>query len=48
MEFDYLAIFAWALSGAILGLRHYRQEMAKPAEDFDIDRAPSVVGEAER
>ncbi|MFJ2839691.1 MULTISPECIES: DedA family protein [Nocardia] len=34
--------------GTILGLRHYRQEMAKPAEDFDIDRAPSVVGEAER
>ena len=34
--------------GTILGLRHYRQEMAKPAEDFDVERAPSVAADAER
>ncbi|MFC6011298.1 DedA family protein [Nocardia lasii] len=32
--------------GTILGLRHYRQEMAKPAEEYDLE--PSVAGETER
>ncbi|MEV0249460.1 DedA family protein [Nocardia sp. NPDC050712] len=27
--------------GTVLGIRHYRQEMAKPAEDFDVDPAPA-------
>ncbi|MCP2276339.1 membrane-associated protein [Nocardia amikacinitolerans] len=30
--------------GTILGIRHYRMEMAKPAEEFDVDvDAPTVV-----
>ncbi|MBP2188541.1 DedA family protein [Nocardia goodfellowii] len=27
--------------GTALGIRHYRQEMAKPAEDFDVESAPA-------
>ncbi|WP_194817719.1 DedA family protein [Nocardia sp. XZ_19_385] len=27
--------------GTALGIRHYRQEMAKPAEDFDVETAPA-------
>ncbi|MFC9896952.1 DedA family protein [Nocardia sp. NPDC127579] len=27
--------------GTVLGIRHYRQEMAKPAEDFDVETAPA-------
>lgn len=30
--------------GTILGIRHYRHEMAQPAEDFDLDAAPTRVG----
>ncbi|WP_410871225.1 DedA family protein [Nocardia sp. A7] len=32
--------------GTALGLRHYRQEMAKPLEDYDLE--PSIAGETER
>ncbi|MGK8554160.1 DedA family protein [Nocardia gipuzkoensis] len=33
--------------GTVLGVRHYRQEMSRPAEDFDLDDAPTVVLEAQ-
>ncbi len=33
--------------GTVLGIRHYRQEMAKPAEDFDFETVPIRVVEAE-
>lgn len=33
--------------GTALGIRHYRQEIAKPAEDFDLEAAPSGVVETE-
>lgn len=29
--------------GTAIGIRHYRQEIAKPAEDFDLDAAPTTV-----
>jgi membrane-associated protein len=32
--------------GTILGIRHYRQEMARPVEDYDLE--PSVAVESER
>ncbi len=34
------------VAGTVIGVRHYRQEMARPAEDFDLD-APAAVAEAE-
>ncbi|MFF2085317.1 DedA family protein [Nocardia sp. NPDC058176] len=34
--------------GTIFGIRQYRQEMARPAEDFDVEHAPGVPSEAER
>ncbi|MFE7746753.1 DedA family protein [Nocardia sp. NPDC057455] len=33
--------------GTVLGVRHYRQEMSQPAEDFALETAPSVVLESE-
>jgi membrane-associated protein len=33
--------------GTVLGIRHYRQEMRKPAEDFDLESAPAGMLEAE-
>ncbi|WP_433734788.1 DedA family protein [Nocardia sp. CA-129566] len=33
--------------GTALGIRHYRQEIAKPAEDFDLEAAPTGVVESE-
>ncbi|MFD6450921.1 MULTISPECIES: DedA family protein [unclassified Nocardia] len=32
--------------GTVLGIRHYRQEMARPVEDYDLE--PSVAVESER
>ncbi|MGY0502078.1 DedA family protein [Nocardia sp. FBN12] len=32
--------------GTVLGIRHYRQEMAKPIEDYDLE--PSIAVESER
>ncbi|MBH0778108.1 DedA family protein [Nocardia bovistercoris] len=29
--------------GTVIGVRHYRQEMSRPAEDFDLDAAPAGV-----
>ncbi|MFE7796871.1 DedA family protein [Nocardia sp. NPDC057440] len=34
--------------GTVLGIRHYRQEMRKPAEDFDLESAPACMLESER
>jgi membrane-associated protein len=33
--------------GTVLGIRHYRQELRKPAEDFDLESAPAGVLETE-
>ncbi|WP_406239017.1 DedA family protein [Nocardia sp. NBC_01009] len=33
--------------GTVLGIRHYRQEMRKPAEDFDLESAPACMLESE-
>lgn len=33
--------------GTVLGIRHYRQEMAKPAEEFELETSPSGIGDAE-
>ncbi|MEU1995837.1 MULTISPECIES: DedA family protein [Nocardia] len=33
--------------GTVLGVRHYRQEMSQPAEDFALETAPSAVLESE-
>lgn len=33
--------------GTALGVRHYRQEMSQPAEDFALETAPSAVLEPE-
>ncbi|GGK52312.1 membrane protein [Nocardia camponoti] len=41
-------LIAGLIIGTVFGLRHYRQEMAKPAEEFDVELEPSVVGETER
>ncbi|MFF0544748.1 DedA family protein [Nocardia thailandica] len=39
-------LIAGLVIGTALGLRHYRQEMAKPAEEFDVDElAPLAVEE---
>lgn len=39
-------LVAGLIIGTALGLRHYRQEMAKPAEEFDVDDlAPLAVEE---
>ncbi|WP_336088151.1 DedA family protein [Nocardia sp. SSK8] len=34
--------------GTILGIRHYRQEMAKPVEEYDVEPEPSLATESER
>ncbi|MFG2441442.1 DedA family protein [Nocardia fluminea] len=39
-------LIAGLIIGTILGIRHYRQEMARPAEDYDLE--PSVTVESER
>ncbi|MFD0365398.1 DedA family protein [Nocardia sp. GCM10030253] len=33
--------------GTVLGIRHYRQEMRKPAEDFDLESTPAGMRESE-
>ncbi|MEU1547256.1 DedA family protein [Nocardia sp. NPDC005745] len=33
--------------GTVLGVRHYRQEMSQPAEDFALETAPGAVLESE-
>ncbi|QBS41899.1 DedA family protein [Nocardia sp. CS682] len=33
--------------GTGLGIRHYRQEMAKPPEEFDLETTPSMAVDAE-
>ncbi|MGY4098395.1 DedA family protein [Nocardia sp. R16R-3T] len=33
--------------GTAVGIRHYRQEIAKPAEDFDLETAPTAMLEPE-
>ncbi|MBF6078027.1 DedA family protein [Nocardia beijingensis] len=33
--------------GTVLGVRHYRQEMSQPAEDFALETAPGAVLEPE-
>ncbi|MEV6136165.1 DedA family protein [Nocardia sp. NPDC051990] len=33
--------------GTGIGIRHYRQEIAKPAEDFDLDTVPIAILETE-
>ncbi|MGQ4617489.1 VTT domain-containing protein [Nocardia sp. R7R-8] len=33
--------------GTVLGVRHYRQEMSQPAEDFALEAAPGTVLESE-
>ncbi len=40
-----VALVIGLIAGTAIGMRHYRQEMARPAEDFDVDAA--VVAEAE-
>ncbi|MFD4457417.1 DedA family protein [Nocardia sp. NPDC058480] len=32
--------------GTVVGIRHYRQEMARPVEDYDLE--PSIAADAER
>ncbi|MEV0851342.1 DedA family protein [Nocardia fluminea] len=39
-------LIAGLFIGTILGIRHYRQEMARPVEDYDLE--PSVTVESER
>ncbi|MEV0295752.1 DedA family protein [Nocardia sp. NPDC050710] len=39
-------LVAGLIAGTALGIRHYRQEMAKPAEEFDVEH-PAAVLEAE-
>ncbi|MEU4808581.1 DedA family protein [Nocardia fluminea] len=39
-------LIAGLIIGTILGIRHYRQEMARPVEDYDLE--PSVTVESER
>ncbi|MEV6657153.1 DedA family protein [Nocardia fluminea] len=39
-------LIAGLIIGTILGIRHYRQEMARPVEDYDLE--PSVAVESER
>jgi membrane-associated protein len=33
--------------GTVLGIRHYRQEMSQPAEDFALETSPSVMLDSE-
>ncbi|MBF6334614.1 DedA family protein [Nocardia abscessus] len=33
--------------GTVLGVRHYRQEMSQPAEDFALETSPSVMLDSE-
>ncbi|MET8872487.1 DedA family protein [Nocardia sp. NPDC004604] len=40
-------LVAGLIIGTALGIRHYRQEIAKPAEDFDLEAAPTGVVESE-
>ncbi|MET7770819.1 DedA family protein [Nocardia sp. NPDC005366] len=36
------ALVIGLIAGTVIGVRHYRQEMARPAEDFDVDATAAV------